>query len=110
MHGGVLEQPLPLIDIILIMTLLLQVGIDKMLGSRLDSVPVWNIGTCKERDMILVHYTANIFNVIFTVFTCVPFSNVIPLYGLHLITASSTVEKCKHWFTVVYCNIYTSTV
>ena len=55
MHGGVLEQPLPLIDIILIMTLLLQVGIDKMLGSRLDSVPVRNIGTCKERDMILVN-------------------------------------------------------
>ena len=55
-------------------------------------------------------YTANIFNVIFTLFTCVPFSNVIPLYGLHLITAPCTVEKCKHWFTVVYCNNYTCTL
>ena len=34
--------------------------------------------------------TANIFNVIFTVFKCVPFSTVISLYGLHLIAA--TVE------------------
>ena len=41
-------------------------------------------------------YTANIFNVIFTVVMCVPFSNVITLYGLHQITAPSTVEKCKH--------------
>ena len=40
--------------------------------------------------------TANIFNVIFTLFTCVPFSTVIPLYSLHLIIAPSTVEKCKH--------------
>ena len=55
-------------------------------------------------------YTANIFNVIFTLFMCVPFSTVIPMYGLHLITAPSTVEKCKHWFTVVYWNIYTSTL
>ena len=54
--------------------------------------------------------TANIINVIFTVFTCVPISNVIPLYGLHLITAPCTVEKCKHWFTVVYCNNYTCTL
>ena len=40
-------------------------------------------------------HTANIFNVIFIVFMCVPYFNVIPLYGLHLITAPSTVEKCK---------------
>ena len=57
-----------------------------------------------------LHHTANIFKVFFTLFTCVPFSNVIPLYHLHLITASSTVEKCKHWFTVVYCNIYIFTL
>ena len=40
--------------------------------------------------------TANIFNVIFTLFMCVPLSTVISLYGLHLIAAPSTVEKCKH--------------
>ena len=28
------------------------------------------------------------------------------MYRLRLITAPSTVEKCKHWFTVVYCNIF----
>ena len=48
--------------------------------------------------------TANKFNVIFTLFMGVPLS--IPLYSLHLIAAPS--EKYKHWFTVVYCNIYTS--
>ena len=37
-------------------------------------------------------YTANIFNVSFTVFKCVPISTVISLYGLHLIAAQSTVE------------------
>ena len=37
-------------------------------------------------------YTANIFNVIFTVFKCVPISTVLSLYGLHLIAAPSTVE------------------
>ena len=42
------------------------------------------------------NHTANIFNVFFTLFTCVPLSTVIPLYCLHLITAPSTVEKCKH--------------
>ena len=26
------------------------------------------------------------------------------------ITAPSTVEQCKHWFTVVYCNIYIFTL
>ena len=36
--------------------------------------------------------TANIFNVIFTVFKCVPISTVISLYGLHLIAAPSKVE------------------
>ena len=41
--------------------------------------------------------TANIFNVIFTLFTSVPlFTVVIPLYCLHSINAPSTVEKCKH--------------
>ena len=43
-------------------------------------------------------YTANIFNVIFTVFKCVPISTVISLYGLHLIAAPSTVEYS--FFTV----------
>ena len=37
-------------------------------------------------------YTANIFEVISTVFNCVPISTVISLYGLHLIAAPSTVE------------------
>ena len=36
--------------------------------------------------------TANIFEVIFTVFNCVPISTVVSLYGLHLIAAPSTVE------------------
>ena len=55
-------------------------------------------------------YTANIFDVIFKNFKGVPVSTLILLYCLHLITAPSTVEKFKHWFTVVYCNIYTSTL
>ena len=37
-------------------------------------------------------YNANIFNIIFTLFTCVPLSTVISLYCLHLIAAPSTVE------------------
>ena len=37
-------------------------------------------------------YTANIFDVIFTVLKCVRLSTVISLYGLHLIAAPSTVE------------------
>ena len=41
-------------------------------------------------------YTANISAVKITVFRRVPFPAVIPLYYLHLITAPSTVEKCKH--------------
>ena len=36
--------------------------------------------------------TANILEVIFTVFNCVPISTVVTLYGLHLIAAPSTVE------------------
>ena len=51
-------------------------------------------------DLYFQFYIAYIFIVIFTLFTCVPLSTVIPLYCLHLITAPSTVEKCKHWFTV----------
>ena len=54
-------------------------------------------------------FTANISAVKITVFRCVPFPAVIPLYYLHLITALSTVEKCKHRFTVVYYKIYTFT-
>ena len=56
---------------------------------------------CRLRDFQT--HTANIFNVIFTLFMCVPLYTVIPL---HFITAPSTVEKCKHWFTLVYCNIH----
>ena len=40
----------------------------------------------------LFNCTANIFNVIFTVFKYVPISTVISLYGLHFIAAPSTVE------------------
>ena len=36
-------------------------------------------------------HTANIFEVIFAVFNCVRISTVISLYGLHFITAPSTV-------------------
>ena len=57
----------------------------------------------------LTKYTANISAVKITVFRRVPFPAVIPLYYLHLITALSTVEKCKHRFTVVYYKIYTFT-
>ena len=53
--------------------------------------------------------TANISAVKITVFRRVLFPTVIPLYYLHLITAPSTVEKCKHRFTVVYYKIYTFT-
>ena len=58
--------------------------------------------------LALVH-TANISAVKITFFRRVPFPAVIPLYYLHLITALSTVEKCKHRFTVVYYKIYTFT-
>ena len=40
----------------------------------------------------LLSLTANIFEVIFTVFNCVPISTVVSLYGLHLIAAPSTIE------------------
>ena len=53
--------------------------------------------------------TANISTVKIIVFRHVQFPAVIPLYYLHLITALSTVEKCKHRFTVVYYKIYTFT-
>ena len=39
----------------------------------------------------LTDYTANVFNVIFTLFTCVPLSTAISLYYLHLIPASGTI-------------------
>jgi hypothetical protein len=41
---------------------------------------------------ITTSYTANMFEVIFTVFNCVPISTVVLLYGLHLIAAPSAVE------------------
>ena len=43
-------------------------------------------------DFNFIFHTANILNVIFTVFKCVPLSTVISQYGLHLIAAPSTVE------------------
>ena len=42
--------------------------------------------------IIVQLHTANIFDVIFTVFNCVRLSTVISLYGLHLIAAPSTTE------------------
>ena len=46
----------------------------------------------KSRYIYRIPYTANIFDVIFTVFNCVQLSTVISLYGLHLIAAQSTAE------------------
>ena len=51
--------------------------------------------------------TANIFNVIFTIFTGVPLSTVIPLYYLHLIAAPSIqLNNCKADLQFFYCNFY----
>ena len=56
-------------------------------------------------------YTANIFNVIFTLFTCVPLSTVISLYCLHLIAAPSTVDFYCNFYIRLYmantCKVYT---
>ena len=46
----------------------------------------------KQKKISNSPYTANIFEVFFTVFNCVPISTVVSLYGLHLIAAPSTVE------------------
>ena len=47
----------------------------------------------------------------YTFYVCPNFHcNLSVLFTFHLITAPSTVKKCKHWFTVVYCNIYISTL
>ena len=60
-------------------------------------VATYNMEKCKvkqkqiETDVFTTQYTANIFEVIFTVFNCVPISTVISLYGLHFIAAPSTV-------------------
>ena len=43
--------------------------------------------------------TANIFDVIFTVFKCVRLSTVVSLYGLHLIAAPSTAGNQLHILT-----------
>ena len=45
-----------------------------------------------QKEILTIASTANIFKVIFTVFSCVPISTVILLNGLHLIAAPSTVE------------------
>ena len=55
---------------------------------------------------LLVRCTANIFNVIFTVFKCVPLSTVISLYGLHLIAAPLHLNNCKADLQFFYCNFY----
>ena len=70
---------------------------------------IGNFRLCKTVGSLTSPYTANISAVKITVFRRVPFPAVIPLYYLHLITALSTVEKCKHRFTVVYYKIYTFT-
>ena len=52
-----------------------------------------------------LQHTANIFNVIFTLFTCVPLFTVISLYCLHLIAAQVAFKfngildlvKVGHW-------------
>ena len=46
----------------------------------------------KEKQTNVLCYTANIFDVIFMVFNCVPIFTLISLHGLHLIAAPSTVE------------------
>ena len=45
----------------------------------------------KKQKKEKLRYTANIFEVFFTVFNCVPISTVISLYGLHFFAAPSTV-------------------
>ena len=50
------------------------------------------LACCQNGPKTEILYTANIFEVIFTVFNCVPISTVVSLYGLHLIAAPSTVE------------------
>ena len=70
-----------------------------------DSMTHWNLSSHH-----FAYYTVNISAVKITVFRCVPFPATLSLYFLHCTTAPITVEKCKHWFTVVYCNIYTSTL
>jgi hypothetical protein len=47
--------------------------------------------------------TANIFNVIFTVFKCVPISTVISLYGLLLQVQLNNYKADLQFF---YCNLY----
>ena len=57
---------------------------------KVDLYVTW--GQKLQRLEALAIYTANIFEVIFTVFNCVLISTVISLYGLHLIAAPSTTE------------------
>ena len=56
------------------------------------SLQVNNLYFFSRKDLDHIAYTANIFDVIFTVFNCVRLSTVISLYGLHLIAAPSTTE------------------
>ena len=54
-----------------------------------------HVSACSLLPLLLLtrpsEHTANIFEVIFTVFNCVPISTVILLYGVHFIAAPSTV-------------------
>ena len=53
----------------------------------------YNKYKCKVNgNLLFIYFTANIFDVIFTVFKCVLLSTVVSLYGLHLIAAPSTAE------------------
>ena len=56
-----------------------------------DRQALKNAIKCHLKSYLLLH-TANVFDVIFTVFNCVPISIVISLDGLQLIAAPSTVE------------------
>ena len=74
-------------------------------SSKIDCRCLWYFETKKDilkpkltsfpllyQSAVRTLHTANIFDVIFTVFNCVRLSTVISLYGLHLIAAPSTTE------------------
>ena len=66
----------------------LRTSIDVLSMSKSRNYVTWIANLTK---LFLSVYTANIFEVIFTVFNCVRISTVISLYGLHFIAAPSTV-------------------
>ena len=66
--------------------------------------PLYILGSSSLRSCILFSWLQIcIFNIIFTLFTGVPLSTLIPLFCLHLIAASSSVTLI--YSAVVYCNI-----